>query len=201
MRTRPLVLYVTLVAFGIAAGFFAASRVMAGGNGPGSAADPLVSQSYVDEQVATYVASLQQRVSDLTAQEAQLEQALAEVQKQQGITPIQPAQTSTPSQPAQTSTPSQPAQTSTPSQPAQTSTPSQPVQATVSDQLYIKTDNSYVNLRQGPGTSYPLLGTATRGNPDSEPMTVLAESGGWYQVRLPDARTGWVAGWLVEERS
>jgi hypothetical protein len=192
MRTRPLVLYVTLVAFGVAAGFFAASRVMAGGNGPGSAADPLVSQSYVDEQVATYVASLQQRVSDLTAQEAQLEQALAKVQKQQGITPIQPAQTSTPSQPAQTSTPSQP---------AQTSTPSQPVQATVSDQLYIKTDNSYVNLRQGPGTSYPLLGTATRGNPDSEPMTVLAESGGWYQVRLPDARTGWVAGWLVEERS
>ena len=192
MRTRPLVLYLTLVAFGIAAGFFAASRVMAGGNGPGSAADPLVSQSYVDEQVATYVASLQQRVSDLTAQEAQLEQALAKVQKQQGITPIQPAQTSTPSQPAQTSTPSQP---------AQTSTPSQPVQATVSDQLYIKTDNSYVNLRQGPGTSYPLLGTATRGNPDSEPMTVLAESGGWYQVRLPDARTGWVAGWLVEERS
>ena len=183
MRTRPLVLYLTLVAFGIAAGFFAASRVMAGGNGPGSAADPLVSQSYVDEQVATYVASLQQRVSNLTAQEAQLEQALAEVQKQQGITPIHPAQTSTPSQPAQTST------------------PSQPVQATVSDQLYIKTDNSYVNLRQGPGTSYPLLGTATRGNPDSEPMTVLAESGGWYQVRLPDARTGWVAGWLVEERS
>ena len=183
MRTRPLVLYLNLVAFGMSEGFFAASRVLAGGNGPGSAADPLVSQSYVDEQVATYVASLQQRVSNLTAQEAQLEQALAEVQKQQGITPIQPAQTSTPSQPAQTST------------------PSQPVQATVSDQLYIKTDNSYVNLRQGPGTSYPLLGTATRGNPDSEPMTVLAESGGWYQVRLPDARTGWVAGWLVEERS
>ncbi len=174
MRARPLVLYVTLVAFGVAAGFFAASRVMAGGNGPGSAADPLVSQSYVDEQVATYVASLQQRVSALTAREAQLEQALAEVQKQQGITPIQPA-------------------------PA--STPSQPVQATVSGQLYIKTGNSYVNLRQGPGTSYPLLGTATKGNPDSEPMTVLAESGGWYQVRLPDARTGWVAGWLVEQRS
>ena len=95
MRARPLVLYVTLVAFGVAAGFFVASRVMAGGNGTGSAADPLVSRSYVDEQVATYVAGLQQRVSDLTAREAQLEQALAAVQKQQGITPIQPAQTTT----------------------------------------------------------------------------------------------------------
>jgi TolA-binding protein len=174
MRTRPLVLYVILVAFGVAAGFFVASRVMAGGNGPGSVADPLVSRSYVDEQVATYVTGLQQRVSDMTAREAQLEQALAEVQKQQGIAPIQPAQTTS---------------------------PAQPVQATVSKQLYIKTDNSYVNLRQGPGTSYPLVGTATRGKPDSEPMTVLAESGGWYQVRLPDALTGWVAGWLVEERS
>ncbi|MGD0622078.1 MAG: SH3 domain-containing protein [Thermacetogeniaceae bacterium] len=165
MRARPLVLYLSLVAFGVAAGFFVASRVMAGGNGPGSAADPLVARSYVDEQVATYIAGLQQRVSDLTAREAQLEQALAEVQKQQGITPIQPAQAAAPKQ------------------------------------LYIKTGNSYVNLRQGPGTSYPLVGTATRGNPDSEPMTVLAESGGWYQVRLPDSRTGWVAGWLVEERS
>ncbi len=174
MRARPLVLYLSLVVFGVAAGFFVASRVMAGGNGPGSAADPLVARSYVDEQVATYIAGLQQRVSDLSAREAQLEQALAEAQKQQGITPIQPAQTTTPSQPAQAAAPGQ---------------------------LYIKAGNSYVNLRPGPGTSYPLVGTAISGNPDSEPMTVLAASGGWYQVRLPDNRTGWVAGWLVEERS
>ena len=121
--------------------------------------------------MATYVASLQQRVSDLTAREAQLEQDLAEVQKQQGITPIQPAPASAPPPPGNR----------------------------LRAALY-QDRNSYVNLRQGPGTSYPLLGTATRGNPDSEPMTVLAESGGWYQVRLPDARTGWVAGWLVEEQ-
>jgi uncharacterized protein YgiM (DUF1202 family) len=133
----------------------------------------------VDEQVTTYVTGLQQRVSDLTAREAQLEQTLAAVQKQQGITPIQPAQATT----------------------GPAGGNPQPVQATASQPLYIKTDNSYVNLRQGPGTSYPLAGTATRGNADSEPMTVLAESSGWYQVRLPDARTGWVAGWLVEERS
>jgi len=176
MRTRPLVLYLTLVAFGVAAGFFVASRVLAGGAGPGSSADPLVSRSYVDAQVATYEADLQQRVSDLTAREAQLEQALAAVQKEQGITPIQPAQTTT--------------------APAG----GQP-QAASSGQLYIKAGNSYINLRQGPGTSYSLEGRVTGGDPDSEPMTVLSESGGWYQVRLPDAHTGWVAGWLVEQRS
>jgi hypothetical protein len=155
---------------------------MAGGTAPGSAADPLVSQGYVDEQVATYIAGLNQRISDLTTREAQLEQALAQAQKQQGITPIQPAQATTTTQPAQATTTTQPAP------------------ATTSQQLYIKADNSYVNLRTGPGTNFPLVGTATRGNPDSEPMTVLSQSGGWYQVRLPDTRTGWVAGWLVEAR-
>jgi uncharacterized protein YgiM (DUF1202 family) len=185
MRARPLVLYLCLVVFGVAAGFFAASRVMAGGNGPGSPADPLVSRSYVDEQVATYIAGLNQQISNLTAREAQLEQALAAVQKQQGITPIQPAQNT-----GITGSTQGAAQSTSPGQPAQSS-----------GQLYIKTDNSYVNLRQGPGTGYPLAGKATRGDADCEPMTVLAENGGWYQVRLPDSLTGWVAGWLVEERS
>ena len=161
MRARPLVLYLCLVVIGVAAGFFMASRVMAGSAAPGSAADPLVSQSYVDEQVATYIAGLNQRISDMTAQEAQLEQTLAQVQGQQGTAPAK---------------------------------------AAVSKQLYIKTGNSHVNLRKGPGTSYAVIGTATRGDPDSEPMTVLSQSGDWYQVRLPDARTAWVADWLVEER-
>lgn len=179
MRARPLLLYLILVVIGVAAGFFMAKRVMAGGTGPGSAADPLVSRSYVDEQVATYIAGLNQKISDLTTREAQLEQALAQDQAQLGLTTIQtPTATSTPT--------------------TQTANPGQPAQAPVSQQLYIKSGNSYVNVRQGPGTNFPLVGTATKGNPGSEPMTVLSQSGGWYQVRLPDGLTGWVAGWLVE---
>jgi N-acetylmuramoyl-L-alanine amidase len=95
----------------------------------------------------------------MTAQETQLEQALALAQGKPGTAP-----------------------------------------SAVFKKLYIKTENSHVNLRKGPGTSYALIGTATRGNPDSEPMAVLSQSGDWFQVRLPDARTGWVADWLVEER-
>ncbi len=125
-------------------------------------------------------------MTDLNARASQLEQALAQLQRQLGITPI-PVQKPTPS--TQNSTPS-----------TQAPTP-QPVQAPAARQLYIKTENSYVNLRQGPGVNHPLAGTAVRGKPDAEPMTVLSQTGDWFQVRLPDGRTGWVAGWLVTERA
>ena len=162
MRARPLVMYLTLVAIGVVAGFFLSSRVMAGSAQPGSAADPLVSKSYVDQQVAA-----------LNKQIADLEQAVAQLQKQQGITPIQPA-------PA-----------------TQTA---QPVQTSAAKQVYIKAENNSVNLRQGPGTNYSIVGTLGRGKPSVEPMTMLAQNSGWDQVRLPDGRTGWISGSLVELR-
>lgn len=187
MRARPWMRYLVLVAMGIAAGFFLGSQVWAGVSEPGSAADPLVSRSYVDQQVASYVEALEKRVADLTAREAELEQALAQLQKAQGIAPIQPSQTSTSSET------SQPVQSSQPS-PETT----QPAQSSVSRQLYINAEDSVVNIRQGPGTGYPLAGKAVRGDENSEPMTVLSQDGEWYQVSLPDGRTGWVAAWLVD---
>jgi hypothetical protein len=200
MRARPWMRYLVLVAAGVAAGFFLGSRVWAGVSEPGSAADPLVSRSYVDQQVASYVATLEKRVADLTAREAQLEQALAQLQKAQGITPIQPqaatpSQTSQPVQSTQTSS-----QTSQPVQSSETPQASQPVQTPVTQKLYIMEDNTIVNVRQGPGTGYPVAAKAVRGNANSEPMTVLSQEGEWYQVSLPSGRTGWVASWLVEFR-
>jgi N-acetylmuramoyl-L-alanine amidase len=54
-------------------------------------------------------------------------------------------------------------------------------------------NGSMVNVRSGPGTSNPVIGTVVQGNS----LPVLGQSGDWVQVSLPSGGNGWVAGWLV----
>jgi len=53
-----------------------------------------------------------------------------------------------------------------------------------------------VNVRAGPGTNYPVIGSLS---PD-EPVSVVGrnEAGTWWQVQLPGGSTGWVAASVVE---
>ena len=46
-----------------------------------------------------------------------------------------------------------------------------------------------LNARWGPGTDYPVITSLPYGTV----LSVLGESGGWYQVQLSDEYTGWVA--------
>jgi uncharacterized protein YraI len=48
---------------------------------------------------------------------------------------------------------------------------------------------SYVNVRQGPGTSYGIVATAARGVTVS--LLGRNEAGSWLQVRLADGKVGW----------
>ncbi len=48
---------------------------------------------------------------------------------------------------------------------------------------------SYVNLREGPGTSYKNVGSIKQGTS----MALLEERGDWLRVRLSDRREGWVS--------
>jgi uncharacterized protein YraI len=48
---------------------------------------------------------------------------------------------------------------------------------------------SYVNVRQGPGTAYGIVGTAVRGATVS--LLGRNEAGSWLQVRLADGKVGW----------
>jgi hypothetical protein len=47
-----------------------------------------------------------------------------------------------------------------------------------------------LNVRGGPGTIYPIIGTVWRG--DSLVVLGQEETGDWLQVRLPDDRAGWL---------
>ncbi|WP_374718034.1 SH3 domain-containing protein [Neobacillus sp.] len=50
-----------------------------------------------------------------------------------------------------------------------------------------------VNVRSGPGLSYPLIKQAKRG----ETYPIVKEKGDWIEIELSFAKTGWVVNWLV----
>ncbi len=52
-----------------------------------------------------------------------------------------------------------------------------------------------VNVRSGPGVGFDAVAAAAPGTPVT--ITGQDESGGWYSVRLPDGRQGWVAAELL----
>ncbi|MFL6557790.1 MAG: N-acetylmuramoyl-L-alanine amidase, partial [Bacillus sp. (in: firmicutes)] len=57
--------------------------------------------------------------------------------------------------------------------------------------ITISTD--LVNIRGGPGLSYPLVEIAKRG----ETYQVVKEQGDWIEIQLSFGQTGWLVNWLV----
>lgn len=56
----------------------------------------------------------------------------------------------------------------------------------------MKISASTVNIRSGPGLSYSVTGTLTKG----ETVTVISQSDEWYEVEI-GGETGWIASWLT----
>ncbi|MBA4538427.1 SH3 domain-containing protein [Bacillus aquiflavi] len=54
-----------------------------------------------------------------------------------------------------------------------------------------------VNIRKGPGLSYPVITKAAKG----ETYTLLDEKDDWYEIKLKSGQKGWVANWLVSKKS
>lgn len=48
---------------------------------------------------------------------------------------------------------------------------------------------SYVNLRDGPGMNYKVIGTAKKGTS----ITILEEKGNWFRVRLENGKEAWMS--------
>ncbi|EKN64184.1 N-acetylmuramoyl-L-alanine amidase [Neobacillus bataviensis LMG 21833] len=64
-----------------------------------------------------------------------------------------------------------------------------------SESLTISTDA--VNVRGGPGLSYPLVKIAKRG----ERYSIVKEKDDWFEIQLPFGKTGWVVNWLVTKEN
>lgn len=56
--------------------------------------------------------------------------------------------------------------------------------------------NSSLNVRSGPDTTYSIAGELTQG----DSMLIVEEKGDWFQIEGKQVK-GWVAKWLVEEKS
>lgn len=52
---------------------------------------------------------------------------------------------------------------------------------------------SVLNIRKGPGLSYPILKQVQKG----DQFIVLQKKNDWYEIKMPSGDTGWAASWLV----
>lgn len=63
--------------------------------------------------------------------------------------------------------------------------------SSVSKKVVILSDG--VNIRQGPSTAYLIVGYANQG----DEFAYLQSKNDWVQIKLPNGKSAWVAGWLV----
>ena len=170
-KGRAAILITSAVVF-LTAGFVLGQMVQAVGTIPGSADDPLVAKSYVEEAVGKQVASLQTSIAELQAKVTTLEAQLA-------------GKNST------TEEPTQPVEDT----PDATVTPPADTTPTVTaDGQKVTVTAASANVRSGPGTTYDKVITILKGDEG----TLLGEENGWYRVKFGDGQEGWVANWLVQ---
>lgn len=68
-----------------------------------------------------------------------------------------------------------------------------PLEVTVSAEQSIKIGSDNVNIRKGPGLSYPVVANVKKG----ERFSYITEKEDWIEIKLDDGNKGWVANWLV----
>jgi len=103
-----------------------------------------------------------------------------------------PTATSTPTT-APTSTPTVAPDTPTPLPPSPSAQPPSGTPTPVRPQVIA---SNTVNVRSGPGTNYPVIGSL----PSNIPVSVTGRNNeaSWWQISSPDGATGWVANSVVQ---
>lgn len=71
----------------------------------------------------------------------------------------------------------------------------EPPAVTVSSLPAVAVSVNAANVRSGPGTNFPIAAVAQNG--EMLPVIATSDDGDWYNVTLPDGRTGWIGGSVV----
>ena len=53
---------------------------------------------------------------------------------------------------------------------------------------------TFANIRSGAGDNYPVVTTVKQG----DKLTVIGESGDWFNVRLENGQEGWISNRVVK---
>lgn len=69
-----------------------------------------------------------------------------------------------------------------------------PVIFAESDTIVVTED--IVNVREKPGTTYTIITQIRKG----ETYEVKNQKDGWYEIKLPSGKKGWIANWLAQEQ-
>lgn len=68
-----------------------------------------------------------------------------------------------------------------------------PLSSVHADTQAVKVGTDQLNIRKGPGLSYPIVANAKKG----EQYPLLSEKNEWMEIQLRNGVRGWVANWLV----
>ena len=134
---------------------------------PGSADDPLVSQSYVEKIVGERTAAIQ----------TQLDELKANVNKG-GST---------------TTTPNNSGTTTTPNNGGTTTTTPNNGSTTTTTTKTITINAESLNVRGGAGTTYAKVGSVKKGEKYNLLETKSGTDGSWYKIKLSDGKEGWIS--------
>ncbi|MCL1873134.1 MAG: SH3 domain-containing protein [Clostridiales bacterium] len=167
-RSGIVILIVAAVVF-LSLGFVVGQVVQAMVNTPGSANDPIVSQSFVEKLVGEKVAVLQTQIESLQAEISRLNDEL----NNKDSLPVAAGVNS----------------------PADQEEPDDTDATDSSQKQQVQVTAGSVNVRRGPSTNTEAIDSVKKG----EKLTWTEKQNGWYKVTLSNGAEGWILGDLVTE--
>lgn len=167
-RSGIVVLIVAAVVF-LSLGFVVGQVVQAMVNTPGSANDPIVSQSYVEKLVGERVAALQTQIEGLQADIGRLNDELNDKNSLAAVANL--------------------------NSPDDQEDPDNETPPATGNKQQVQVTAGSVNVRRGPSTNTEAIDSVKKG----DKLTWTEKQNGWYKVTLSNGEEGWVLGDLVRE--